>query len=187
MTPSDHQVGEVKGFFPNTTTTNASTDADNTSHHRTVNKHRAVRSRPGSESEADHSTCVCETETDTGTESDDSGGGNADADGLDDDDDALLPKTCGGTVVYNAIALADNGDDDDTDRTVCNRGGSYRRVPVMQAREEADRYCRACAAQQEGTDRRPCPYCDRLIGVTYWPQHVRQCNGTHKHPNRRQP
>lgn len=196
MTPPDHQTGEAKGFFPKTTTDSTDADADNTSHHRTANENRAARSRPSSEVEPNHSTRVCVTETGTRTktgtgtktesENDDNAGGNADPnDSLDDDDEALLPKNYCKTVVYHATAPADSDDDDnETDRTLCNKSGSYRRVPVQQAREEADRYCRACATQQGGTDRRPCPTCDRLIGVTYWPQHVRQCDGTPNHPNR---
>ena len=196
MTPSDHQAGEAKGFFPKTTTDSTDAGANNTSHHRTAHEDRAARSQPSSEAEPDHSTQVCATETGTrtktgteiesesGSENDDSGGGNADPnpDNLDDDDEALLPKNYCKTVVYHATAPAD--DNDETDRTLCNKVGSYRRVSVTQAREEADRYCRACAAKQDGTDRRPCPTCGRLIGVTYWPQHVGQCTGTPNHPNR---
>lgn len=169
MTPSNNQQGEAKGFCLN--------DDDDSPHGHTASTLRAG---------ADHSTRIRDTEPTTETESesetDKSGGSNVDPDA--DDDKALLAKTCDGTVVYHAIAPADN--DDDTDATLCNKVGSYRRVPVTQARQEGDRYCRACAAQQKGTDRRPCPNCDRLIGVTYWPQHVRQCNGTPTHPNRPQ-
>jgi hypothetical protein len=170
MTPSNNQQGEAKGFFLN--------DDDDSPYGHTISTLRAG---------ADHSTRILDTELTTETESesetDESGGSNVDPDA--DDDKALLAKICDRTVVYHAIAPADNDDDDDeTDQTLCNKVGSYRRVSVTQAREEADRYCRACAAKQDGTDRRPCPNCGRLIGVTYWPQHVRQCTGTPNHPNR---
>ena len=172
MTPSNNQQGEAKGFFLN--------DDDRPRDHAVSTLHV----------DADRSTRTLDTKATTGTEtqseSDEGDGSNTDPnpDNLDDDDDALLPKNYCKTVVYHATAPADNGDGaDGMDRTLCNKVGSYRLVSVTQAREEADRYCRACAAKQEGTDRRPCPTCGRLIGVTYWPQHVGQCTGTPKHPN----
>ena len=180
MTPSDHQTGKVKDFLSN--------DDDDESPHG----HTTSTLRTG----ADRSTRTLDTEPITGTETQsesnegDGSNTNPNPDNLDDDDEALLPKNYCKTVVYHATAPVDDDEDcndddaDETDRTLCNKVGSYRRVPVQQAREEADRYCRACAAKQDGTERRPCPNCGRLIGVTYWPQHVGQCTGTPNHPNR---
>jgi hypothetical protein len=175
MTPTNNQQGERKDLLP--------TD-DGSPRDRAASTPRADANRSARVLDTQTATqSASDSNATTGDDDDGDDAGAAHTDGLDDGETVLMAVDWNGTGVYHAIDPADD-DDDETDRTLCNKVGSYRRVPARQAREEADRYCRACAAKQDGTECRPCPTCGRLIGVTYWPQHVGQCTGTPNHPNR---
>lgn len=160
MTPQKDQSGDVKDFLPS--------NDDSTGRRRTASTSRI---------DADHSTRVSKTQIEIENESDDIVGDddNAGPDLDGETETVLLPTFWYGTVVYH---YGSNRNDSDDPSPLCRTAGSYHPVSLTQARDHADRRCRACAAQQNGVDHRPCPHCDELIPVTRWPQHVGRCDGT---------
>jgi hypothetical protein len=160
MTPQKDQSGDVKDFLPS--------NDDSTGRRRTASTARV---------DTKHSTRVSETQIETENESDDIAGRDGDADdgSNDETETVLLPTFWYGTTVYHTV---NNHNDSDDPSPLCGTAGSYHEISLTQARDHADRRCRACAAQQNGVDHRPCPRCDELIPVTQWPQHVGRCDGT---------
>lgn len=82
---------------------------------------------------------------------------------------ALLLAT---PTAYETVYHIDNGEG----VPVCNTQGSYISMSVAEAEAHDARRCQNCEAIQSNHQHtRTCPHCQRQIGTSAWPQHIRSC------------